>query len=1320
MRWLLGLVGLVVIAVVLVLLALAHLDARPMKGWVRGAAGSRGIALDYEVGGVTLGGLRFENVRIASPAPDAAVAPSLISIGAIEGRWSPLRKRIDDLVIRDVRLVVVRNADGTTSLDRWLAGLPASPPSTEPSDPLSALAGSLVPAGASAHARIEGVTVTLIDRGQGGATVARTTLTGLTAKADVAGGGVALALGPGALRLTVDGGATAEAAPAVPAPRELVIDLRGEAKLAPGGHGSVSVEAALQRQTLLPAAPPLKELVSLAGTIDFDPARRRTGLHIERLRLLDGAVTLTADVRAEDVDTGGDPGIRPVVEQLALRLDLPAIARAVPAELGPMEVEGEPIVVTVKDAALAPSLQGALAASGTLVRARWRDIALRDLRLGIDAKPVGAGGGRGELRLAIAELTMPGVAVRALDVTLGGEHPAGPATGAPAARSGSPGTTAEAGSAAPPSGSGAGGSSEGAGSASAPGAVGPPGARAATSASAGGLALGVWPLVVTGHATIGAVETPAARVRDIAVTVHGTARSAGALDGEVTADVASVAAGAAVDGVHVEARANDVVLGALPLASTGTVHVQGTIARARAATGLRARAVAFTADAALAPAAPARAAVTLDAAELVVPGLGAKLGRAFAGGPVHAQLEAPAIELAVADPSRSRGNARLAARYGGASIEATATGSADEVAWVVTARAPRIGPSREVAVSSRGTVRPADVRIAHDTQLQLGPTATAEAALRGARIHIVSSGTTRQHQATISVAVDAPSSGGRAFPSARFDVVAGLDLVRGAVDVQLKGTQPAADLRVIASLDAARAVHWQVKGQLAGLAAAAVVLPPGPDWARLAVAIDGRGVASGIVARVVGGVPVLVADPATALRGHQALTITVRDVHYADAALTRADVDAATLKAEVELGAARTAMVALEVPSVAAVSRGVKLGAKALAVRLDATLGAHGVARAVDAKLTLRAASAVQSAAPWYTIADPALELTVTGDPEATLAVAMHLANPGAGTVFDASGDLERGRTTPTAGVVARNSLALAGTLEQRLDRLDAAPDRLAARGTVRVPFRVESGDLQLFRTTAQIALDHVAIELPASRARFTEINGELPILQEIVLGPDGPAPVGQGEHGPFSQLRFPDYRPFAGGADYLSIGEVVVNGMTFGPVAGNARVDHDVIALDQLELAALGGKITGQVVAVLRGIDTQLGFRGKLTGLRAPAPGTQGTGPRDPLDANIAITLTPYRYGLEGRAEIVRIGRDHLRALLDVWDPYHADVSANRVRLALIAGYPKQVRLSFASGFAALAVELGGLAGLVRIDELRGLPIGPALAHYLAPILEP
>jgi hypothetical protein len=659
----------------------------------------------------------------------------------------------------------------------------------------------------------------------------------------------------------------------------------------------------------------------------------------------------------------------------------------------------------------------------------------------------------------------------------------------------------------------------------------------------------------------------------------------------------------------------------------------------------------------------------------------------------------------------------LAARSGRATIEGTVAGSADEVGWTLAARAPRLGPASEVVVASKGTLVPATLRIAHDTQLQVGPTATAAASVRGAKLHVVSHGTTTQHEATISAAIDAPSSGGHTFGSATFDVAAKVDLARGAVEVHLTGAQPAADVRVVAALDAARTIRWQVQGKLAGLAAAAAVLPPGPDWAALGIELEGQGTAAGIVARVVGGVPVLVADPAAALRGHEALTVRVRDVHYAGAAEARADVAAATLTADVELGATQRAVVALDVPALAAVSRGVKLGARALAVRLDATLGAHGVAHGIDARLTVRAASASQSVVPWYPIGEPALEVTVAGDPDATLAVAMTLANPGAGTTFQVGGDVERGETTSAAGVVARNSLALDGTIEQVLDKLDGAPDKLQARGKVRVPFRVESGDLSLFRTTAQVALEHVAVELPGPRVQLTEVNGALPVVEEIVIGDNGAALVGQGEHGPFAQLRFPDYRPFAAAADYLAIGQVRVRGMAFGPVAGNARVDHDVVALDQLELAALGGKITGQCVAELRGVDTRLAFRGKLTGLRAPSK--TGLVGGDPLDANLAVVIAPYRYGLEGRAEIVRIGKAQLRGLLDVWDPYHAEVAANRVRLALIAGYPKQVRLSFTRGFAGLAIELGGLAGAVRIDELRGIPIGPALAHWLAPILE-
>jgi hypothetical protein len=60
-----------------------------------------------------------------------------------------------------------------------------------------------------------------------------------------------------------------------------------------------------------------------------------------------------------------------------------------------------------------------------------------------------------------------------------------------------------------------------------------------------------------------------------------------------------------------------------------------------------------------------------------------------------------------------------------------------------------------------------------------------------------------------------------------------------------------------------------------------------------------------------------------------------------------------------------------------------------------------------------------------------------------------------------------------------------------------------------------------------------------------------------------------------------------------------------------------------------------------------------------------------------------------------------------------------NRIRKALAIGYPDHVRLGFSHGFASYRVTLGGLGALVRIDEVRGIPIGPILDKALAPLAQ-
>lgn len=1387
-RALLGLAGLVAFVLVLALvalLALAHLDARPMKGWVRGAAERQGVALDFELGRVTLGGIRLRGLRIASPAADAQLAPALFAVGSIEGSWSLWSRRLDELVIRDVTITIVRDADGTTSLDRWLAAMPKAEPAASsaeaaaPPDPLSAMSRALVPDGLEAHARIEGVTIAIIDRvdaGRGEASLRRMTLTGLAAKADLAGGKAAVTLGPTVLRLAVSGAGVAPAKPAPspaanptakPAPsaggpaseaaaRELVLDLRGEASLEASGHGRAALEATLQRQSLAPAAPPIKQVMSLAATIDFVPGERRTRLHLEKLSLLDGAASLTARAELQDArPEAGLASLRPFLDEAALLVDLVALARVVPPELGPVEIEGEPLVASVKQAALAPAPQGVLAMSGKLVRARWRDIEVRGLGLDVQARPLAApsgssgsatggagataeappssptttaasaakapgvdllaGGLRAEISLPIEQLTMPGLSISRLDAHLTAERPA-----TSAASTSAPSTSAPSAPSSPSS------------SSSSSSAPSPPPPAADPLAA-------LWPLELTGTATIGDVTTPTEQAQELSLTARATARSAASLDAQLTAELARLRApAAALAGLHLEASTRGFALAPVPMRSTGMVTAAGTVDSARDAAGKRARKLRFTAEARLAGALPMSAAATFDAASLVIPGLGKSLGPSFAGGALHAQLQAPRIELDPLVPAQSRGEASIAASYGGATLEGTAQGSRAKVAWKLAARAPRLGPARALTATSSGTLVPAGLRIEHDTQLQLGSVTTEAAALRGGALRLVSSGTAQRHEGKLTAALDAVTSRGKSLGSPRFAVTAKADLSRPSVELHLVGTEPASDLRLLAALAPGLTVRWQAKGQVGGLAALAPFLPPGPDWQRLVIDVDGQGAITGVVRAVRGGVPILAADPAATARGAQSIALTVRELHYRDAALTSADIAAMTVKAELLLAAERRAEISLEVPALAAVQSGVKLGAEALAMQLSARFTPRAgagdpLAGDLVAKLQVRARSARQTALPWYPLGAPMMTLELSGDVTQKLALAFQLDNPGGGTALELAGDLERDLGDPSAGVIGRSSLAVRGKLAQTLDGLDAAPKTLKARGKLEMPFQLESGDLSLFRATARLRLDDVALELPGQGLRVAKVRGELPVVQEIVLTALGPQLVGQGERGLFSQLRFPDYRPYAGTADYLVIGELSRNGKSYGPVAGNVRVDRDIVAVDQLELAALGGKITGQCIAQLRGKDTQLAFRGKLTGIQPGVPVLVGgagatrvttspaapAGTGDKLDANVAVTIAPYRYALEGRTEIVRIGRAHLLALLDLWDPYRSDIAANRVRLALKVGYPEQVRLHFASGFASLAIDLGGLAGVVRIDEIRGIPIGPALAHWLAPILE-
>lgn len=1274
-RALLGLVGTALALVALALLALANLEAGPVKRLVQRLARAQGIELDYAEGSITLGGARFRGLRLASPPADRARAPNLVEIAAIDGDWSLWSGELRSLDVREVALTVVRSADGTTSLQRWLAALP---PSQEPGTPLSALAQKLWPSELRAAAKVERVTLTLLDDAD--PAVPRTLrLTGLgaTARLDAQQATLALRAAPAKLELLGSG-----------APRELELALEGAAGLTARGTASVRLEAKLLRQTFVPELPKLSRVLALGVSAQLLPEQERVDAAVQG-ELLDGALAITAQLSLMDPEPRPRATAAvPLVRRATLIADVARLVAAVPAELGPVHYEGEPLRVTIEEATLSPAPSGKLSATLGVASAAWREQRLERGKLTLTAEPEG-----NRLRAsAVAELEQlraPALSLEGVTLTLTATRDQKQTTATPA-----PST--------------------------------PEDPLAA-----------LLPVELTAKAGVRRASAGATTIDGLAVSAEAQVERLLAVRANVSARLEHLeqrdAAGATtgLERLELGLLGNGRLVTAAPLTSSGELTM--TVRAGDARLPGRARASDLTARAQLSLDDRHRLRTTFDvAAKASVPAAQA-LGKTRGEASLKGSSE---LELVPAAPKDSRGTAALAVRFADATLSADLEGSLAELRWKAQASAPMAGPARGLGLDTTGSYRLASGQLEHETRARVARVATAEAALRGLELRISSRGDTRVHRGTAEVAAQSVELAGRTTGPLALQLEAAVDLPRPAAELTLRGTKPPAELRLRAEVSADRTVRWLAKGSVPALAMLAPFLPAGLDGTQLAVRVDGEGEVAGVLAGVRDGVPTLVRDPALGARGKQRLALDLARVRYHGADETRAELSALSFDARIDLADTRRATVDLTIPRLDAVASGVKLGADDLALRLDlaATLrrGAGDIPvalRHLDVTATMRAKSARQSALPWYGLERTELTASVSGDPATALTLALAFSNPGGGTAFELAGNLERNEAAELAelpadglpGIVARKSLVVQGKLEQTLDGLAAAPETLRASGRVAVPFRIESGDLSLFRATAQVSLADVSAELPKQRVSAKNITGEVPLVQELVLDAGGLRRVGEGEHGLFSQLRFPDYKPFTGGRDYLSIGELTVRDVRLGPAAGNVRIDRDVIALDQLELTALGGKITGQCVLELRGDDTRLAFRGKATGVRpSVASASAAGGPSgERLDANLAVALEPFRLRLEGRTEIVQIGKDHLLALLDLWDPYHADVSANRVRLGLKVGYPKQVRLHFSHGFANLAIELGGLAGVVRIDEIRGIPIGPVLSHFLSPILQ-
>jgi hypothetical protein len=228
-------------------------------------------------------------------------------------------------------------------------------------------------------------------------------------------------------------------------------------------------------------------------------------------------------------------------------------------------------------------------------------------------------------------------------------------------------------------------------------------------------------------------------------------------------------------------------------------------------------------------------------------------------------------------------------------------------------------------------------------------------------------------------------------------------------------------------------------------------------------------------------------------------------------------------------------------------------------------------------------------------------------------------------------------------------------------------------------------------------------------------MDGEIPILSDFMHGREGVEVLRGAQINPYAAQRFSDQHPLLSHRSFLSIDRVTTPFVTVQPFAANLKVERNIVSLSQVELGVRHGVITGDGIFEWNGADSKLEANVRASNVES----SHG----EPFDGNAALLVELRDRSIEGRADILKIGRRHLLDLLDVQDPRRVDPAMNQIRMGLKFGYPDRVRLAFKHGFASAGVKLGGLARLIKIDDVRGIPIGPLMERVvrsLEPAEEP
>ncbi|EPX64964.1 hypothetical protein D187_000389 [Cystobacter fuscus DSM 2262] len=694
-------------------------------------------------------------------------------------------------------------------------------------------------------------------------------------------------------------------------------------------------------------------------------------------------------------------------------------------------------------------------------------------------------------------------------------------------------------------------------------------------------------------------------------------------------------------------------------------------------------------------------------------------GREVLKGPVHVKLNVSEAFPRLDEPRLGRARARLELDVGTMHASMDATKGLDDVAYTLAVQTPDLAvarpfipesiaariPWKHLAVNLVSTGKLAALfssspRLEHRTELGLQRPGWDDVSASNLAVVMRSRGDAWRHKGELDLRVEGLRVGENDAGPQHQTLT--LDLDRRKPSLQL-GLTSHEGLKI--ALDAAlafdrkaRALRCDIKGDLPPLGALSPLLakarvPAELDPSRLALNVELHGTLLGVITDIAAdGTPSLVPAPLRTGSFEGTVVVDARGIRWRQEGRS---INLPALHWRVESHAEGSRRIVHSNLAVEKLSVGMgdrRLSFADVSSDTTATIPEKWEADEIELKQHLKVRSLEQRPALPYPVQDLEGSFSARREPNGVIHIPdLQLSNAGTSTWLKARGRLELGDD--------RRRLAVRGELEQDLSKL-AQPGLLESSGKVTVNFQVASPNLVVFRTLSELLLQNVNLKLPGSGVAVERLDGNVPLTENVEFTEGRVRLLNDIDVNPYSMLRFADQHPLLSRNGFMSVGSITTPLISIAPLAGNLSINQNMVSLSQLEMGVRGGRITGQCMLDWQGKHSTLEAHVRATGVKS----SRG----EPFDGNAAVVISGKDRSVNGRAEILRIGNRHLLDLLDLEDPLHTDPATNRVRYALGLGHPEHVRVSFNRGFGRLSITMGGLARLLSIDEIRGIPMGP------------